>query len=250
MTVQNLEQLNSESALFSDPGRPDSENTGPYLLVVDNFYADPDEIRTNALKQNFYQYSPPLASQVGSEVASRFSESEPQWFSTSLMCYHGTPVLNPQPGYRYAESSVYSRLMELVGEQPDRESWATMGDGWNGAFHLHFAGKRGAGFAIHHHYKKGDIYPRGWSGVVYLSPGAPGPSGTTIWLDKNTGKCIARAGAVFSKDMERFEKIFTVQNRFNRLVLFRENVLHRAEPGFGDSRETGRLTQTFFFLSQ
>jgi hypothetical protein len=41
----------------------------------------------------------------------------------------------------------------------------------------------------------------------------------------------------------------TVENCFNRLVLFRENILHRAEPGFGDSPATGRLTQTFFFRS-
>jgi len=249
MTFESPDQLNASSNLFYDPERPSSENQGPYLLVLDNFYADAEKVRSNALQQEFYQYSPPLKEQVGSEVAGRFTASDPRWFSTSLMRFQGRPVNNPQPGYRYAGSDVVARLAELTGEKPDSITWATLGDGWNGAFHLHFAGKPGTGFSVHHHYKKGDVYPRGWSGVVYLSPDAPSSSGTTIWMDKENGKCIAQEGAIFSKKMSRFEKVMTVENRFNRLVLFRENVLHRAEPGFGDSPETGRLTQTFFFLA-
>ena len=34
----------------------------------------------------------------------------------------------------------------------------------------------------------------------------------------------------------------------NGWLLFRENFLHHAEPGFGDSPETGRLVQTFSSL--
>jgi hypothetical protein len=59
---------------------------------------------------------------------------------------------------------------------------------------------------------------------------------------------VAPAGVAATKDFDRFEKVFVSDNVYNRLVLFRENVLHRAEPGFGQDREA-RLTQTFFFIS-
>lgn len=249
MTFDKPELLNAHIELFTNSQRPDSENQGPYLLVIDNFYPEPEEVRAIALKQEYFQYSPPLAEQVGAEIASRFFESDPRWFSTSLLRYQGKPVNHPQPGFRYAGKDVAEKLADIVGEKLDPATWATLGDGWNGAFHLHFAGKGGSSFSVHHHYKKGDVYPRGWSGVVYLTPDAPESAGTTIWRDQSSGKCTAQEGAIFSKDMSRFEKVLTVENRFNRLVLFRENVLHRAEPGFGDSPETGRMTQTFFFLS-
>jgi hypothetical protein len=64
---------------------------------------------------------------------------------------------------------------------------------------------------------------------------APPESGTTLWRDRQSGRCVARAGAVFSRDTDSFEQVFTVENRFNRLALFRENVLHR--PGFFAARQ-------------
>jgi len=47
--------------------------------------------------------------------------------------------------------------------------------------------------------------------------------------------------------MSRVKLALMAENRFNRLVLFRENVLHRAEDGFGQTAQNARLTQTFFF---
>jgi len=68
-----------------------------------------------------------------------------------------------------------------------------------------------------------------WAGVLYLTPGAPINSGTGI----------------FDKD----ENLITmIGNVYNRLVIYRGNLMHRSLiPGFGDSVESGRLTQVFFF---
>jgi len=68
-----------------------------------------------------------------------------------------------------------------------------------------------------------------WAGVLYLTPNAPIDSGTGIF-DKN-------------------ENLITmIGNVYNRLVLYRGDLLHRSiVPGFGDSIENGRLTQVFFF---
>ncbi len=68
-----------------------------------------------------------------------------------------------------------------------------------------------------------------WAGVLYLTPNADINSGTGIFdEDKNL--------------------ITMIGNVYNRLVLYKGNLLHRSIiPGFGDSVESGRLTQVLFF---
>jgi hypothetical protein len=132
----------------------------------------------------------------------------------------------------------------LVGSHILPRDWESGGDYWNGAFHLRDFNHT-TGF-IHHHYKPGDVERRGWSGLVYLSPDAPETSGTTIWRQRQSGRCVASFGPTFSRNTADYELAFLVENKYNRLLLFRENVLHRGEAGFGSGTQA-RLTQTFFF---
>lgn len=247
-------ELNAHLELFTDPDRSESDNRGPFLVVMDDFYPDPQAIRNIALAQTFFQYSPPLEEQVGPEVAqeyaTKYADTRPAWLSSSLLRYLGRDVLNPQPGYRYAPPALRESIAALLGENATPETWDVMGDWWNGAFHLMYESWGEGRGSIHHHYKYGDVAPRGWSGLVYLTPNAPPEVGTTIWREKATGKCIASEGAKFDQDASKFDLALLVENRFNRLVLFRENVLHRAEHGFGTTNDTSRLTQTFFFHSE
>ena len=68
-----------------------------------------------------------------------------------------------------------------------------------------------------------------WAGVLYLTPNAPVNSGTGIFTKE--GDLITMIG-----------------NVYNRLVLYRGDLLHRSiKPGFGSDVSTGRLTQVFFF---
>jgi len=249
MTISEVDELNARTDLFADPARTEIENQGPYLLVVDNFYPDPMRIRTLALAQRFVQYLPPLAEQVGVKRAAEFDPDTAPWFTTCLFHFRGKPVKHPIEGFRHADREVQESLANLVCESIDTSTWDKLGDGWNGAFHLQYASKIN-GRGIHHHYKDSDVCPRGWSGVVYLTPGEYPDSGTTIWRELGTGRCVAKKGPLFVDDVDGFEKIMTIENKFNRLVLFRENVLHRVEPGFGDGPDNGRLTQTFFFLTE
>lgn len=246
----SIDELNANVELFRDSGRPEAENVGPFLVVRDNFYPDPMRIRHIALAQQYYQYVPPLPEQVGVEIASSEAGAPPAWVSSSLLRYLGRTVADPKPGYRHAPADVRRAIAGVIGEKVTIETWDDMGDWWNGAFQVQYeAWGRGAG-AIHHHYKEGDVAPRGWSGVVYLSPRAPADTGTTIWREKSSGRCVASKGVWFDKDCDNFDLAFVVENRFNRLVLFRENVLHRAEHGFGTTPASGRLTQTFFFHAE
>lgn len=247
--VHSLAELNSRIEWFNDPGR--SAESGPFVIVVDDFYDDPDEIRQIALSTPFFQYHPPTTDQVGAK-ASRFVDLEPSWFSTALVRYMGEDVHHPKMGLRYNPPELRRRFEDVLNESVALDTWESMGDWWNGAFHQLNAHWRGNGAAIHHHYRPGDVFPRGWSGVVYLSPNPPPWSGTSIWRHTETGKCIASPGIRYYQDTnvrDHFELALLAENRYNRLLLFRENVLHRAETGFGTGHNA-RLTQTFFFQTQ
>ena len=248
--LSSVEELNAQREWFADSGRPPSDNEPPYVIVVDHFYDDPGFIRELALRQSYYQYSPPLAESVGEQRAREWHKENPlrkgTWSASALLTYLGKPVNKPHFGFRYDAEWLLVKLEGIVNQQIDRETWHELGDWWNGAFSLIDRGWTSDDGSIHHHYKELDVYPQGWSGVVYLSPNPDQSAGTSIWRHKKTGKCIAAYGPTFSANRDDYQLAFLAENRWNRLVLFRENVLHSAEHGFGEGRDA-RLTQTWFF---
>lgn len=249
MLAASLDDLNSHIDWFADPSRRAEDNAGPFVVVVDNFYPDPDVIRATALQQKFVRYAPPSADQAGEDIAAQFKGQKGTWSCTALFVVRGRPVRQPFEGYAYRPPALRERLSEILGEKILPQHWATLGDGWNGVFHL-IDGEWTVGHgSVHHHYKAGDIEPRGWSGVVYLSPSSPPESGTSIWRETRSRLCVAPYGIKFAADTGNFDQAYLVENRFNRLVLFRENVLHRAEHGFGRGKDA-RLSQTLFFRSE
>lgn len=86
-----------------------------------------------------------------------------------------------------------------------------------------------------------------WAGVLYLTPDAPAEAGTAIYRHIPTNK-FSELENVDVKDVKNWEIITAVGNVYNRLILYKGNLFHRSLlSGFGDSKETGRLTQVFFF---
>lgn len=74
-----------------------------------------------------------------------------------------------------------------------------------------------------------------WAGVLYLTPNAPLEAGTGIYHDTGSS----------------YELETGIGNVYNRLVIYRGTLLHKSIlPGFGNSKETGRLTQVFFFNTE
>lgn len=100
------------------------------------------------------------------------------------------------------------------------------------------------------------------AGLIYLNPVALLGTGTAIYnyanetyesfmhlaLDEYNASPADRAK--FNADKQRqqlcFNKTMTVENEFNRCVMFHPNHWHGAEKFFGDSKETARLTINFF----
>ena len=64
------------------------------------------------------------------------------------------------------------------------------------------------------------------AGVIYLTPDAPLNSGTSILGENN--------------------KMWKVENKYNRLVAYEGHKIHALSDVFGESIETGRLTLNFF----
>lgn len=71
-----------------------------------------------------------------------------------------------------------------------------------------------------------------WAGILYLTPNAPHEAGTGI----------------YEEDNNEWKLVTAIGNVYNRLALYNGRLFHRSiMPGFGHNKETGRLTQVFFF---
>jgi hypothetical protein len=87
-----------------------------------------------------------------------------------------------------------------------------------------------------------------WAGVCYLTPEAPLGSGTVMYRHKATGR--VRGPNDLSTNPEDWEEVDRIGNRFNRLVLYRGDLYHAAVGYFGNSLESSRLFQVFFFNTE
>jgi len=99
-----------------------------------------------------------------------------------------------------------------------------------------------------------------WAGVLYLTPDAPIESGTSLYQHKETGiylwDHVTDSESDLNpleecNDLDKWDEIAFVGNKYNRLVVYRGAYYHRSKlPGFGVDKHTGRLFQTFFFDTQ
>ena len=196
------------------------------LIIKDNFYKDPDKVVAIAKGLKYVKY-------------------EETWYSSAYTTKYGKKVNNPFNGYRYNEEEVITNIEQLIKKRINRDTWYTGGDNWNGAFHMKYKNENHTDF-IHHHYKPNDC-ENGYSGVVYLNKGFH-DSGTKIWKNKKTQKITGEFGPFFEKynnnDWELYKHIIP---KFNRIVLFKGDVYHSGDVGFGENESDCRLFQTFFF---
>lgn len=72
------------------------------------------------------------------------------------------------------------------------------------------------------------------AGVVYLNENSPPNSGTSF----------------YQKTPDGFLKTITVENKFNRMIIFHPSMWHAPERHFGNDLETSRLTITFFGIAR
>jgi hypothetical protein len=190
--------------------------TEPEILVFDNFYENPMEVRTWALQEEYTE-------------------------------------LGNYPGIRTKEfpyENWKEHLEYLMGFKIHEERWNSVN--YNGAFQSVGAGAKT--------WVHSDNYTE-YTGIIFLNPYAPPNTGTSFYEHRESGsRRYTPESAWLNNTTTEFGKHLTdscrddfwrrtdiVQNKFNRLMVFRGSLWHSADDYFGDDLESSRLTQTFWF---
>lgn len=201
--------------------------TKPFLLVVDNFYTNPDCVRAEALKRPY-----------------QLPENYSGWRTRP---YHQQDI----------KTHIEGRLRLPITNWPDDLDDIALG---NGSFFEGFAtGEHADPVGVHF-----DTPAEFVTLVIYLTPGAPNDSGTSFWQHRDTklvamptptdahrlGESIDQLIATLKRDSwhpERWIETDRVGNVYNRALFYRSGMTHSATRHFGSNLEDGRIYQTFRF---
>jgi hypothetical protein len=180
------------------------------LIVVDDFYSNPEQVREFALLQDF-------------AVRGNY----PGWRTQSFLNDSVKEVLGNI--VRFAGGNITNWYLDENNE------------GYTGAFQLCTSQDRTWIHSDHHNK---------WAAVCYLTPDAPVSGGTALYRHKESGERFYVENSIYDKDSYDYtswEMIDRVGNIFNRLVLYPGQLYHASVDYFGNNNNNGRLFQTFFF---
>lgn len=180
------------------------------LMIIDNFYNNPDGVRSYALSQQF-------------NITGNF------------------PGARTSP---YLPDDVKAAIQQCVKNLAGNiTNWfdSPNDQGYSGAFQLTTAIDR---TWIHADYNTM------WAGVCYLTPDAPHSSGTGLYRHKATGEYRRSNTDHDGYDYTTWDLVDVVGNKYNRLVLYRGDLFHASIDYFGNNAQNGRLFQTFFFNTE
>jgi hypothetical protein len=214
------------------------------IVVVENFYDDPDLIHEYALRQVYYlPYQTTAALKLGEKA---------KWWTSRYKTAGECPFKS--------SDIIIQKLEGAVGEKIDREHWnneypvdnlskpitefasAKNACLWNCSFHakLH---EQPFGSGVHNHVTDiwNPIGEDGWSGLIYMSH-AGLEAGIHLWNNVNP-----RNQYEWMTPRKNWLHVDRFGNNYNRLLLVRGNIPSSGINGSGTSVLTGRLFQTFFF---
>ena len=194
------------------------------LIVIDNFYNNPLETRNYILKQEF-------------SVKGNFPGQRTISYATEHLKVVIQKYIEPFAG----KITEFPCPNDLKNEKENEKE-----EIYNGSFQYTTARDRSW---IHT-----DKW-NNWAGVLFMTPDAPLSSGTAFYRFKDGATCEAECNNQdevdrWSQDFTKWELVDTVGNVFNRLVLFNAHRYHMSMDYFGDTKENGRLFQTFFFSTE
>ncbi len=189
----------------------------PNLIVIDNFYEDPDSVRDQALSYRF--------------------DFVAHWPG---MRTYGVPE---------DQSLILKSKFEKILNQKITK-WDTFdGDSKKDMNTCYQLCLKEDYTWVHHDKTK-------WAAVCYLTPDADPDSGTGLfthieknisaWNPDDPSTDLNKNDETY--DLSKWQLTAEVKNQYNRLILYSGYNYHRSMiPGFGNNYLTGRLTQVFFF---
>ena len=192
-------------------------------LTIDNFYANPMEVREFALKQEF-------------KVRGNYPGQRTKSFLTDSLKKKMRDILYPFAGeitYWGSDDTENNYTGSFQYTVSEDRSWI-------------------------HADSTTD-----WAAVCYLTPDAPLSAGTGIFRHKATGwshydyKRENEPGYVESappgnemRDYTKWEMVDRIGNVYNRLIMYRADNYHVSLDYFGQNMHDGRLFQVFFFNTE
>ncbi|AXV84033.1 DUF6445 family protein [Ralstonia solanacearum] len=177
------------------------------IIVADDFYRDPEDVRAFALSQDF--------TVKGNYPGTRTQPFLHDGISAAIQALVNAPLT-------YWPVDTYNGAFQFSIEHDRTWVHADHTTTWSGVLYLTPNAPSNAGTAFFRHRGTGlDIYPDDASLRRRCDDDA------SIW--------------------ERWSITDQIANRFNRLILFRGKRFHCSQGHFGDCKENGRLFQTFFF---
>jgi hypothetical protein len=187
----------------------------PEIVVVDGFFADPDAARTAALASDLAEHP------------------------------------ERHQGLRSSDMPIPAEIREAFALMTGK-----LGHG-HCAYQLNVAGEK---LVYHSDMQR-------WAAAAYLTPNAPPDAGTSFWRSRATktrrssdlsllvdeaavptiteAEGLVYGGALL--DRTRWQEVDRVGNVFNRLALWRADLVHSCSDYFGHDRESGRLALLFFW---
>jgi len=203
----------------------DIKNRNPScgLIVIDNFYNNPYDVREFILTQDFTV----KGNYPGKRTISFATEQLKEQIQKYVLPFSGKITEFPIPKEDKSDASgIYNGSFQYTTSR-DR-SWVHI-DGYNN-----------------------------WAGVLYLTPDAPLSSGTSFYKFYDGTSCTRdmeilenkKEIDMYSQDLTKWNKVDQVGNVFNRLILFNSNRFHMSMDYFGNCKENGRLFQVFFFSTE
>jgi hypothetical protein len=198
-----------------------------FIVVVDNFYPNPDILRQKALRMDYTE-----------------PENLTGWRTKA-----------------YQPRGIKERIEKLFKVQiPSWDDDLNNIGGCNGVFFSAYSkGNHAETVGIHYDT------PTSWvMFLIYMTPDAPYEAGTSIWQHRATGLIakptqrdarrlkipLEKLDYILERDLHdrrRWKEIDRIGNVYNRAVMFPGGLLHSASKHFGSNRHNGRLYQSFHF---
>lgn len=194
------------------------------VIIVDDFYANPDEVRAFALRQEF-QHNP--SDHKGQRTKQRFPFSGVKEKFEQLL---GQQIINWD---NYGYNGVFQFCVggDTIVYHSDSQMWA-------GVVFLAPDAPPSAGTTIYRSKATRGRTVEESLTLMSRTPGQPRTSPQDCQRLMYEHKLLDRTA---------WEQVDVIGNVYNRLVLWDARLVHAATDYFGSNKENGRLFQMFFF---
>lgn len=185
-------------------------------IIIDDFYSNPDEVRSFALKQNFDT----IGNFPGARTEPILNDNTKDYINKHIAPVHGD--------IDWVNNKQYNGSFQYTTKRDSSWIHADEFNEWAGVLYLTPNAPLKGGTGIFKHIETG-LYK-----IPRLSNGD---------IDRKLADLIYAD----ANDLSKWEVVDVIGNVYNRLVIYQGDLFHTSLDYFGTNINNGRLFQTFFF---